>query len=77
MSKGFVVYRDNFGWFRWIPANEWDNPYKHRMNREEIARCETLTEAKDIRHAYNMMVHGKPTQNDTFNRMLERKGAQS
>lgn len=77
--SGFVVFRDHDGWFRWTTARWWDDPtFKldgGRVDtRVEIGRFDTLAEAKDIRHAYNMMVHGKPTKSDTFNRLLERKG---
>lgn len=76
MSKGFVVYKDWHGWFRWCTANTWDNLHQHLPSKAEveIARYPTLNEARDVRHAYNMMVHGKPTPNDTYNRALERKG---
>lgn len=75
--SGFVVYRDHDGWFRWTTADAWDDPtYKldgQRVDtRVEIGRFVTKAEARDVRHAYNMMVHGKPTQHGTFNRLLEK-----
>jgi len=74
MSKGFVVYKDADGWFRWTTADGWDKE-THRIGRKvEIQRFPTLTEARDVRHAYNMMVNGKPTPNETYNEMLRRKG---
>lgn len=71
MSKGFVVYKDNDGWFRWCTAANWDSTARGRGRREEIGRYPALAEARDVRHAYNMMVHGKPTPNETYNRRLE------
>ena len=74
----FVVYRDTDGWFRWINARTWDDPtYKlggQRVDtREEITRHETKDEARNVKYAYNMMVHGKPTASDTFNELLEQR----
>ena len=74
--SGFVLYRDHDGWFKWATTTAWDGPtYKlggERVDtREEIQRFDTLAEVRDVRHAYNMMVHGKPTRYDSFNRLLE------
>jgi hypothetical protein len=76
--SGFVVYKDHDGWFRWATAERWDRPGNQfegqRLDtRIEIARCDTKDEARDVRHAYNMMCNGKPTDNHTYNQMLERK----
>ena len=75
--NGFVVYKDHDGWFHWTTVYRWDMPtFKldgQRVDtRVEVGRYETLAEARDVRHAYNMMLHGKPTANDTFNRRLEK-----
>jgi len=73
---GFVVYKPHTGWFHWTTADQWDSP-TYKLNGErvdtriEIARCDTLREAKDVRHAYNMMCNGAPTDNPMFNRLLE------
>jgi hypothetical protein len=77
MRDEFVVYKDHAGWFRWTTAHEWDDGYINDYNspspREEIGRFDTIWEARDVRHAYNMMVHGKPTPNNEYNRLLERQ----
>ncbi len=75
--SGFVVYRDPTGWFRWTTAESWDSPtYKldgQRVDtRVEIGRYDTKAEARDVRHAYNMMCKGTPTDNPTFNELLEK-----
>ena len=79
-TRGFVLYRDHDGWFRWATAEWWDNP-RHKLEgeridtREEIGRFETKDEARTTRDLYNQMVHGKPTPNHTYNEALARKGA--
>ena len=76
--SGFVLYRDHDGWFRWTTAEVWDRPAFYlegqRVDtRVEIGRFPTRNEVKDVRHAYNMMVHGKPTPNETYNKALARR----
>lgn len=72
--KGFVVYRSPNGWFHWTTAEWWDmSPHHKAKGREEYQRTLDLNEAKDIRHAYNMMCNGMPTDNPMFNAQLEQK----
>lgn len=73
MSHEFVVYKDNAGWFRWTTADDWNNEHNPKRNRVEIGRFDTIWEARDVRHAYNMMVHGKPTPNDMYNNLLRKQ----
>lgn len=75
MTK-FVIYKDHDGWFHWTTADWWDRPtYKldgQRVDtRVEIGRYDTKDEARAVRDLYNQMVHGKPSTNDTYNRMLK------
>jgi hypothetical protein len=74
----FVVYKDHTGWFRWMRAEVWDNPI-HKLygqqtgTREEIGRYPTNREAREVRDLYNQMVHGRPSENELYNRELERR----
>lgn len=74
--SGFVVFRDHDGWFKWATAEWWDDPTyllcgERVDTRVEITRHDTKEEARNVKYAYNMMVHGKPTSSDGFNRLLE------
>lgn len=75
--SGFVVYKGHTGWFHWTTAENWDartsKPYRHVPNPDEIGRYETKAEAKKVRHLYNQMVHGMPTNSATYNRLLEER----
>lgn len=79
--SGFVVYKDHTGWFRWATAEWWDRPSNQfegeRLDtRVEIGRYETKAEAREVRHAYNMMCNGAPTDHPMFNRLLEERNTQ-
>lgn len=80
--SGFVLYKNHDGWLHWTTAEWWDNP-RHKLEGERIdtrveyGRYATKEEARDARDLYNQMVHGKPTDNELYNKTLRRKGEMS
>ena len=76
----FVVYKDPDGWFRWVTAKWWDNVVRPHSVRgdpmlvmEEVGRYPTSREARAVRDLYNQMVHGKPSNNELYNRALAQR----
>lgn len=79
--SGFVVYRDASTWFHWTPAEQWaqyvTNPYLHILRREKIGEYPTKAEAREVRDLYNQMVHGRPSNNELYNKALRERNTQN
>lgn len=76
--SGFVLYKNHDGWLHWTTAEWWDHPQHNRhaggrTHHVEYGRYATKEEARDARDLYNQMVHGKPTDNEIYNKALRIK----